>query len=33
MTYWNNNTKLLVYDTPKDRIDTEIAARIILVEG
>jgi len=32
-TYWNNNTKLPVYDTPKDRIDTETAARIILVEA
>ena len=28
--YWNNNTKLPVYDNPGDRIDTETAAQIIL---
>ena len=28
--YWNNNPKLLIYDTLKDRIDTETAAQTIL---
>lgn len=32
-TYWNSNTKLPVYDTPTECIDTEMAAQIILNEA